>query len=1257
MHRKTIGKLPVFADYPFEKFICAIVEDWDEIPPSLCLPNRDRIDRNLSPEQKQKNKTERIWLPGRYAGGLLFGQRIPRFENRIISDCRKTGTKTPLKQCREFYEYRWAMLVNDINVGNQVDKEKKLLLDPRPLDIKERNALDAKMRARGFSTRAELTAAVKEISHCKENNLDRMFTDTPEREESLVLQPVDKYLANKTELAHYLFPILPAKLQRNLRNGLWRGKRYNLEKDVLPKIEDDAETKQKCAEAIDAYIREKAKHSEDEEVKADIVSLDGESATDATEPRKRKRTKPLKREEVLKESLYARPAPLTGRAPYCREILIQAKKEIFGDGFGAAYDPRRYSAKKLKLERASLSRLENAEDKYAHGCLAGTEEVSAETLGIGIDDEQREAAFQKWRADWIKKLNQNGEDLNRRRAEKYGEAWVRRQYETQELEKWLAKKTNNHLVRQRMLIIDRLTQDIIAEFADGDPKRIGRIAIEVARDLVTFSGMTSKQRGGDDNGVMGSIRAQHRRVTKWLKQQLGDSHKHLINGKTIWLAKVAEDLNYRDPYLATHPKFCPLKLARGEYQVDHIIPKSVRLTNAMEAVVLTTPEINSRKSKMTSLQFIREMNKPENLAERDRLGICSVKSYLDFVASLKTHQTKGDSNEKAEDDAGDEGDGKSSDKINPKYLPGSQRLHPDCKRRKRRKFYLLRPEYNKDNDAFTSRQLTNTSYLNRLAKDVLLRRLPHLGEENAVSIPGQVTKALRDSRGWNLFICLGHRDVCGNAATREVSCLDKSTRLPLKDNNGDEIKKRVPLPKEELRKLTHLHHAVDACALGLIAHWLPKHGKLWELLALGELTEKEKAEYDSIVDQFARGELRTPMGRQKVKEFDLSQFLTCYKIDDTKTKRSPDPERVYRLEAKRTPDAKARMCWVRDQISRELAKKRVVQHIPTEHAGLPTDETIYRVITGVAGNGKVIRLVREQIEKQRRKMTELEKPFREWEAKLESFDREIESIADGKLRSAAKKERQAQRKPIAKAVQDAKAKYEAAKSLLETMENFQTNAWLVKKVRAGSDGWEKLKKQFEKIAAGQSASAEATEAGDDGSGDANENQKATKLPKLLRKLDLEKDKVAHIFEVVSRAKLVGQKTIASNFGIAILDNVPNEREKCVVIPWHKVWPRIYGPNPVNGEQPLIDRNGGQRPRILRNGQLIRVPKGTHQGTWRVFSAKNNADGIALALGKPDAIAYDKAKQNVKLRQLLKDGMVALNTSLVGVAACPTTSSA
>jgi CRISPR-associated endonuclease Csn1 len=85
------------------------------------------------------------------------------------------------------------------------------------------------------------------------------------------------------------------------------------------------------------------------------------------------------------------------------------------------------------------------------------------------------------------------------------------------------------------------------------------------------------------------------------------------------------------------------------------------------------------------------------------------------------------------------------------------------------------------------------------------------------------------------------------------------------------------------------------------------------------------------------------------------------------------------------------------------------------------------------------------------------------------------------------------------------------------------------------------------------------------------------------------------------------------------------------------------------------------PRVLRNGQIIRVPEGKYKGIWRVFSAKNNASGMAIDMGQTDVVRLKNKteghKINVLLGSLLKSKMSLAKTPLTGIAACPTTSSA
>jgi hypothetical protein len=128
------------------------------------------------------------------------------------------------------------------------------------------------------------------------------------------------------------------------------------------------------------------------------------------------------------------------------------------------------------------------------------------------------------------------------------------------------------------------------------------------------------------------------------------------------------------------------------------------------------------------------------------------------------------------------------------------------------------------------------------------------------------------------------------------------------------------------------------------------------------------------------------------------------------------------------------------------------------------------------------------------------------------------------------------------------------------------------------------------------------------------------------------------------AKIKAALVIPENFGVA-LDPQPT------IIPFHKVWPRL---------QEFKTANGGKAPRVLRNGQIIHVPSGKNfRGYWKVFSAKNNASGMALDIGSPDVVRLKNRteghKINVRLATLIKDGMEICKTPLTGIAACPTTS--
>src|SRR5690606_28556021 len=110
-----------------------------------------------SREQREQLKTMGIALPARYEGGLLFGQLVPRFDNRIISTCPISGAKVPSRNCPEFLRFRWAMQLANVRVSDTPEKPL------RPLTIAERRALNELMQAEGRLTKLGFSKAVREL--------------------------------------------------------------------------------------------------------------------------------------------------------------------------------------------------------------------------------------------------------------------------------------------------------------------------------------------------------------------------------------------------------------------------------------------------------------------------------------------------------------------------------------------------------------------------------------------------------------------------------------------------------------------------------------------------------------------------------------------------------------------------------------------------------------------------------------------------------------------------------------------------------------------------------------------------------------------------------------------------------------------------------------------------------------------------------------------------------------------------------------
>ncbi len=601
-------------------------------------------------------------LAKRFDGGLLFGQSVPRFDNRIITPCPVSGGKTCAKSTPEFLHYRWLMQLANIRI---------VRAEPA-LTKEERAAIHAKMQAAGAFTPTQLTKAVVEATGTMANNLETMLMH-PEAAKALVLDPVQKLI--QSDRVQFLWPHLPERIQKRAR-GKWR------KGEVLT-------LNQLLAWCADIGTNP-----------ADILKAARDAAAAKEAAKKSKPSKANKTEETEPLDSPLKTERLTGRAPYARHILKQASDEVL-----AGLDPRRKCKANDPL---------GGEDKPKDGCLVTT-------------DSMTEAA----------------------------------------LKKPLDQLTNNHLIRHRLLILQRLTDDIVADpsLCAGNSERIRSVAIEINSELQELSGKSAKAVAQDMGLRLGNFKS----VVKKL-QAAGIPNP---SPGIIRKARVAEDLGWTCPYSGR--TFDPQDLLHPDnWDKDHIIPYSERPSNSLDSLVITTKGINLAKKNRTALQFIEEINQPENLAERDRLGVWTLKQFKDFTEKLEAW--------KGHDD--------------------------DVRRKRRRKQLLLLPKWEDKNAGFLPRDLTVTSHLTRLGALVLRRSLPHLQPHEITSLPGSVTGTIRT--GWKLIGCLA----AANPRVLEA---------------GGNVK-----TKTEIRDVTHMHHALDAIVISLTHHFFPKNGRLWEAIVRRE---------------------------------------------------------------------------------------------------------------------------------------------------------------------------------------------------------------------------------------------------------------------------------------------------------------------------------------------------------------------------------------------------------------------------------------
>ncbi|OCA02503.1 HNH endonuclease domain-containing protein [Akkermansia glycaniphila] len=721
---------------------------------------------DLSTEQRSELAAKGIRLARRYRGSLLFGQLLPRFDNRIIRRCpiiwahtfeqAKTSgmsekeaqaladkvAKVPTADCPEFYAYRFARILNNLRANGL------------PLPVEVRCELMQAARAEGKLTAAKIKKEIMRLMGDVESNIDHYFHLHPDSEEALILDPAMECL-HRTGLYDALSSVVRRVALTRLRRG----------KICTP-----------------AYLRDMMlRHGED--TQALDLAIAKQQGRKAPRPRKNDTDASADASIAWQDKPLA-PKTASGRAPYARPVLRQAVDEIMN-----GEDPTRPALDEQHPD---------GEDKPSHGCLYGL-----------LDPASKEN-------EYLNKLP-------------------------------LDALTNNHLVRHRMLILDRLTQDLVREFADGDPSRVERFCIEVGRELSAFSGMTSKQ-----------IQSELNERMKHFKSAVAYLAKHAPDMATsaglIRKCRIAMDMNWQCPF--TGQTYMPYDLPKLER--EHIVPYANRKTDALSALVLTWLAVNKMKGKRTAYQFIKECE-GQSVPGRNQ-NIVSVKQYETFVEKL---DTKGHAD--------------------------------DAKRKKTRKKLMMVDRLSSQGTNgeseldFTEGMMTQSSHLMKIAARGVRKNFPHATVD---MIPGAITGTVR--KAWKVAGCLA--GICPEAV--------------------DPVTHRIQ-DKETLRRLTHLHHALDACVLGLIPHLIPEHrsGLLRKALAARRLPENVRQEVESAVSK---------------------RYYTI-------TKES-------KLELRDLPTT------LKNSIAAKLSEGRVVQHIPADMSGAKLEETIWGIAPGqhIDDNSEVV---------------------------------------------------------------------------------------------------------------------------------------------------------------------------------------------------------------------------------------------------------------------------------------------------------------
>lgn len=693
-----------------------------------------------------------VHLPGRFVGGLLFGQAVPRFDNRIIGECPVSGEKRPLKDCREYLEFRWAEILANLTVRRTKDSDKV------PLSAEERKAITAIARKEGGFTAGEFKKAVLEITKAEASNADLMMTH-PDAADALVLDPAIRF--TKTNgMVKAVWNDLPAVLQKRVL-GRWNKRRrvswaWLLQQPEAPKN-------------LDAKLQ---------------------AAWKDTKKKTRKGDEEPKWEDRVKQSIA--PTFPSGRAPYGREVMKRVVEQVMQT---------------------------QTHPRDNEGVL-NAEIIKKHDLAKEIDD-----------------------------------------------------LTNNHLVRHRLKILLRLVDDMVKTYAEGDPKHVNKCVVEVARDLVEFSGKTNEKIKQE----LGIKLKNFKDVSKKLENDL--QGKRQITASLVRKARIADDLGWTCPY-TQGPPFDAFSLAEGKVDMDHIIPRSLRPSDSLDSLVITFPEVNRMKGNRTAMKFIEE-DEGKAVPGRPGLQIVTMRKYLAFVEKL------------------------AGEKKPNRYTKGQGSLDDKLRQWSRKQKMLLKDYEEKE---FTPRDLTVTSHLVRMSARQLEKCFVHLqNTDRIVSLPGSVTGVVR--KAWKCLGCLA------------PACPEVMGMLPVVDDKGQIVidgdgKPSLALqirPKSDIRDITHLHHALDACVIAFASHFMPKDGKLWEQIVTKKVLKHDEEAFRERYGWHGLLKLAEPKdenARGKTRKLEVRDLHDTFK----------------------------------KQIVDALKERRVVQHVPADMSGARLEMNTWRVL-------------------------------------------------------------------------------------------------------------------------------------------------------------------------------------------------------------------------------------------------------------------------------------------------------------------------